>query len=97
MIFKYVSGGLLFVCLMLGLRLGIEIRHAHKVEAQLAKVTAQLNAITSARDTQKAETAERIKVVTRTIHDADQRAKVAEQAPIEPGCKTPKAVLNADI
>jgi hypothetical protein len=39
-LYKYIAGGLLFACLLLGLRLGLEIRHAHKLETQLAKVTA---------------------------------------------------------
>jgi glucose-6-phosphate-specific signal transduction histidine kinase len=96
-LYKYIAGGLLFVCLLLGLRLGLEIRHAHKLETQLAKATAQLNAITTARDTQKATTTERIKVVTRTIHDADGRAKVIEQSPLPGECRTPSAVLRADL
>jgi hypothetical protein len=51
----------------------------------------------SKKDEQKATTAERIKVVTRTIHDADERAKVVEKA-LPPGdCKTNAQVMGADL
>jgi hypothetical protein len=57
----------------------------------------QLDAISSKRNEQKATTAERIKVVTRTIHDADERAKVVEKA-LPPGdCKTNAQVMGADL
>jgi hypothetical protein len=79
------------------LRLGAEQRHAHKVEAQLSKAVEKLNAISSKRDQQKRETSERIKVVTRTIHDAEGRAKVVEQAPLPGDCKTPPQVMQADL
>jgi hypothetical protein len=36
-LFKYVSGGLAILCLVLFLRLGMEKRHSAKVEAQLVK------------------------------------------------------------
>lgn len=79
------------------IRVGAEQRHSAKVERQLSKTVAQLQAISSKRNEQKAETQERIKVVTRTIHDADGKAKVIEQAPLPGQCRTPQQVLDADI
>jgi hypothetical protein len=58
---------------------------------------AQLDAISTKKNEQKAVTAERIKVVTRTIRDADERAKVVETAPPAPGCKTNAQVMGADL
>lgn len=58
---------------------------------------ARLEAISTAKNEQKAETTERIKVVTRTIHDADGKAKVIENAPLPGNCKTPVEVSQADL
>jgi hypothetical protein len=58
---------------------------------------AKLEAISTAKNEQKAETAERIKVVTRTIHDADGKAKVIEGAKLPGNCISPREVLDADI
>lgn len=79
------------------LRVSAEQRHSAKVEAQLSKAVEKLNAISSKRDEQKRETGERIKVVTRTIHDAERRAEKVENAPLPGNCKTPSEVLQADI
>jgi hypothetical protein len=62
-------------------------------------VHAQLQAISSKRNEQKVETQERIKVVTRTIHDADGKAKEVETQPLPERCHgvTPSGVRNADV
>jgi hypothetical protein len=79
------------------LRLAAETRHSHKVEAQLAKSLGELKRITSAKDTQRTITKTNIVTVTKTIHDADGRAKVVEAAPLPGNCRTPKEVLSADL
>jgi hypothetical protein len=94
---QIVSLGLALFAGVQTLRLGAEQRHAHKVEAQLSKAVEKLNAISSKRDEQKRETGERIKVVTRTIHDAEGRAEKVEKAPLPGQCRSPKEVLDADI
>jgi hypothetical protein len=94
---KYIAGGLLVVCIVLGVALKVERVHTAKQAAQIVKLNAELQRITTAKNEQRAETTERLKVVTRTIHDADGRAKVVEQAPLPGGCKSPKEVLDADI
>jgi hypothetical protein len=58
---------------------------------------AQLDAISSKRDVQRQVTRDNIKVVTRVIHDADDRARVVETAPVPQGCRTSQQVLDADI
>lgn len=61
---------------------------------------AQLDALSSKKNEQKIQTQTRIVSVTRTIHDADERAKKIETAPIAPtSCHgaTPKVVLGADL
>lgn len=58
---------------------------------------AKLDAISTKRDGQKTTTAENIKVVTRTIHDAEGRAQVVEKAPVPQGCVTKPEVLQADL
>jgi hypothetical protein len=66
---------------------------------QYDTVHAQLEAISSKRNEQKVETQERIKVVTRTIHDADGKAKEVEAQPLPEQCHgvTPSGVLHADV
>jgi hypothetical protein len=66
---------------------------------QYDTVHAQLQAISSKRNEQKVETQERIKVVTRTIHDADGKAREVETQPLPEQCHgvTPSAVRQADL
>jgi hypothetical protein len=66
---------------------------------QYGTVHAQLQAISSKRNEQKVETQERIKVVTRTIHDADGKAREVETQPLPEQCHgvTPSAVRQADL
>jgi hypothetical protein len=66
---------------------------------QYDTVHAQLQAISSKRNEQKVETQERIKVVTRTIREADGKAKEVETQPLPEQCHgvTPSAVRQADL
>jgi hypothetical protein len=59
----------------------------------------QLDAISSKRDEQKVVTRDNIKVVERTIHDADGKAKEVETQPLPEQCHgvTPSGVRNADV
>ena len=79
------------------LRLKAEQRHATKVESQLSKAVAELNKISTARDTQKVVTQNNIVTVERIIHDAEGKARVVEQAPVAPNCRTKPEVLQADL
>lgn len=94
---KYVCGGLLFVCLMLGLALHVERVHAHKLERRVTELSATLKRITTAKDTQHTVTKTNIVTVTKTIHDADGKARKVETAPLPGNCRTPSAVLQADL
>jgi hypothetical protein len=96
-LWQLVSMALCAALMVQHFALKAEQRHSAKVEQQLIKANAELKRISSARNEQKQETAERIKVVTRTIHDADERAKAVETAPLKSECKTPDAVLQADL
>jgi hypothetical protein len=89
--------GLAVLLVVQTVRVKSEQRHSAKVEKQLSKATDELNRISSKRDTQKQTTGENIKVVVRTIHDAEGRAKVVETAPAAPNCKTNQSVLGADL
>jgi hypothetical protein len=79
-------------------------RHAAHVEKQLQGAIAardsykrQLDAISTAKNKQQVVTRETVKVVTKLVHDADERAKVVEDAPVVAGCKTKPEVLQADL
>ena len=52
-VWKYVSGGLLFLTLMLGLALHVERIHSHKLEKRVTELTAKLDQID--RDARKAK------------------------------------------
>jgi hypothetical protein len=78
-----------------------ESRHWHKQSDRYEKLYAAdhatLQRISSTRNEQAQRTGENLKVVTKVIHDADERARVVERAPPAPGCKTNQAVMGADL
>jgi hypothetical protein len=91
-------------CIALGIACAVlivanraEKRHSEKLQARVNTLSIQLQRISDARQSQKQITAEKIKVVTRTLHDADERARAVEKAPPAADCKTKPEVLNADI
>jgi hypothetical protein len=94
---QLVCMGLAVLLAVQTVRVKSEQRHSAKVEQQLKKATDELTRISSAKNTQKQTTGENIKVVVRTIHDAEGRAKVVETAPAAPNCKTNQSVLGADL
>jgi hypothetical protein len=65
--------------------------------AQRDGYKAQLDAISSRRNEQRVQTEKRIVSAQRTIHDAEDRARVVETAPVPQGCKTKPEVLQADL
>jgi hypothetical protein len=91
-------------CIALGIACAVlivanraEKRHSEKLQTQVTNLSVQLQKLSDARNTQKQTTTEKIKVVTRTIHDADERARVVEKAPPAADCKTKPEVLQADL
>ena len=105
-VWGWLSSLTLWQLVSLGLAIILIIQHFQLLDArhdrdawrkQYNAEHAKLRAISSKRNEQKVETQERIKVVTRTIHDADGKAKVIEQAPLPGQCRTPQQVLDADI
>jgi poly(3-hydroxyalkanoate) synthetase len=88
-IWKLASGGLLFVCLMLGLKLAIETRHGNKVEGQLAKATAELQRISTAKNEQKTETGKNIAQANERIVYVDRYIAKLETRPLPGNCQTP--------
>lgn len=94
---QLVSMGLLALFMVQHFQL-IGARHeATKWQRQYALIHTQLDAISTARNNQAAETKTRIETVTKIIHDADGRAKAVENAPPAPNCKTKPEVLQADL
>jgi hypothetical protein len=92
------------VCMALALllivqtiRVHAEQRHSRKVESQLSKATAELQRISSNKNTQQIVTREKIKVVLQKQVEAGERARKIEQAPLPGNCRSPKQVLDADI
>jgi hypothetical protein len=79
------------------LRVSAEKRHSAKVEQQLAKSVAELNRLTSAKNTQHTITKTNIVTVTKRIHDAEGRAKIVETAPLPGQCRTPPEIMGADL
>lgn len=69
----------------------------HKWHTKADGLAAELQAITDARNTQKTVTRDRIKTVTKIVHDADRVARRIETAKSPGNCKTPQEILDADI
>jgi hypothetical protein len=65
--------------------------------AQRDGYKAQLDAISSKRNEQRVQTEKRIVSAQRTIHDAEDRARVVETAPPASDCKTNSTVMGADL
>jgi hypothetical protein len=78
-----------------------EARHQRKQAARFEALYradhATLQGITTAKNDQAAATKDRIVTVTRIVHDAEGRAKVVESAPLLGSCKTPPAIMGADL
>lgn len=68
-----------------------------KLENQVATLKSELDAVSTAKNQQRLITQEKIVTVTQKIHDADTQAKIVEQAPPAPDCKTKPEVMNADV
>lgn len=91
-------------CIVLGIVCAVlivvnraEKRHSEKLQTQVTNLSVQLQRISDARNAQKQTTTEKIKVVTRTIRDADERARVVEKAPPAKDCKTKAEIMGADL
>lgn len=94
---KYITGGLLFLTLMLGIAWQIELRHARKSDQRIVELTAKLVEISTRKNEQKIVTRDRIIIAERKGGDADRVAKKIEAAPLPGQCATPKEILSADI
>jgi hypothetical protein len=84
-------------CLVLVIGNRAEKRHSAKLQAQVVSLNAELTKLSTAKNGQQVITRDRIKVVTKTLHDADGRARVVENAPAAPNCKTKQEVMSADL
>jgi hypothetical protein len=96
-LWKWLFGGSLFLCIMLGIALKLERIHSHKLNERVISLTAELKRISTVKNEQKIITQEKIKVVTRTIREAEKRAEKVEQAPLHGQCRTPPEILSADL
>jgi hypothetical protein len=94
MILRYFTGGLAFVCFLLGLALHMERRAHAKANDRIVQLTAQLEAISTARNDQ-AKVSERTveKVVTIKVPQADR----VERAVLPGACKTSPEIMGADL
>lgn len=97
-VFRYISGGLGILCLVLFLLLQGEKLHSAKVEKRAAYYRSELQRISTAKDEQAKTTRGTIERTRIVYRDADKRAGEVESAPVTPGqCRTPDAVLQADL
>ena len=97
MIYRYVSGGLLFLLILTGIAFKLEQRHSHKLQGQVVKLKGELDRISSEKNRQQVITRERIVEIERKSGEADKRARVVEAAPLPGQCRTPDAVMGADL
>jgi hypothetical protein len=79
------------------LRLHSEQRHARKLEAQVSKLSGELQRISTTRNNQRVVTEKNVTHAREIVKQADERARKVESAPLKPNCQTPDAVLSADL
>jgi hypothetical protein len=96
-IWKYATGGLAFLCLMLFIGLQVEKRRLGSCQEHSAKLTAKLHEISTKRDEQKTETGRNIIIADKGRKTADTIAKRIEAAPLPGQCATPREILGADL
>lgn len=96
LLFKYVSGGLLFLCLVLGGSLYLEKRASAKKDTQLEKQgetirgqEAELVRLSTEKDNQGKVTVRTVERVVKGDPEVKVLTKVIREAPIEADCKTP--------
>ena len=97
LIHKLLYGSAVVLILALSAALFMADRRADKWEGQTRKANAELQRISTAKNEQRKETGRNIERVRVVEKDAGKRAERVEQAPVELNCKTPEAVLQADL
>jgi hypothetical protein len=81
--------GLAAFALVQHFQLAGERRHSAKVEAQLAKTTAELQRVSSAKNTQAKVTKRTVGQAKVIARKADEQATKIETAPLPGNCETP--------
>jgi hypothetical protein len=92
--------GLGMLCLLLAVqtvRLGHAENKADKIRINLNEARAELQRISDAKNEQAKRTEGNIDRAERINRDADDRARVIEEAPTAPNCSTPPEIMRADI
>ena len=75
----------------------IEERRAEKLQTQVVRWQREFARLSSERQEQRIVTRTRIVEVERKSKAAARRAKRIEEAPLPGQCKTPEAILGADL
>lgn len=88
-LWQLIALGLAVFALVQHFQLAGERRHSAKVEAQLAKVTAQLQRISTARNDQRVVTQRTVAQVTQGQERVRTVVKAIHDAPNPPDCRTP--------
>lgn len=96
-LWKYSAAGLLFMSLLLGMALHLERRAKAREVAKVATLTAELKRISTERNEQAARTGKAIERVRIVYRDAERQAERIERAPLPGQCKTPDAVMGAEL
>lgn len=79
------------------LALSMERRQNDKLKGQVKGLNDTLRSISDARDKQGKETNRNIGKAHDRIVYVDRKAREVEQAPLPGGCKSPDAVMGADL
>jgi biopolymer transport protein ExbB/TolQ len=92
--------GLGLLCLLLAVqtvRLGHRTNQLEKERINSNELRAELKRISSKKNEQRVITVEKIKQVETIRREADKVAEKIEQAPLPGNCRTPDAVMGADL
>jgi biopolymer transport protein ExbB/TolQ len=95
---KLIGIGLL--CLLLAVqtvRLGHRTNQLEREKINSNELRAELKAISTRKNEQKAETEKRVEQADKGNREADRQAERIEKAPLPGNCATPPEILGADI
>lgn len=96
-VLKYIAGGLGAIALMLGLALHFERKGHEKTRLQNAALQAELQRITTARDEQGKTSTRTVERVVKGDPVIIRQVERVEAAPLPGQCRTPEAILGADL
>ena len=96
-LWRYATGIAGFLCIMLGIALVVERAHSRKQAARIVELSATIQRLEDEGKQKQSEVREVIKAGKERVVVVEREAKRIEQAPLPGNCRTPVAVMGADL